>query len=69
MRILKVQVNGPLSKTKRGGNKLEYLEKTLDNQSESWYRILEVNIHHPSNPHPLTLMTSSLGQNALALTQ
>ena len=69
MRILKAQVNGPLPK--RAGSKPEYPEKIPDNQSENRYHMLEVKIHHPnrgSNHHSLTLVTSLLGQNALALT-
>ena len=49
----------------------EYPEKNPDNQSENWYDIFEVKIHRPnweSNPHPLTLVISLLGQNAPALT-
>ena len=57
---MKLQVNGPLPKS--GGNKLEYLEKTPDNQPENQYIIhiiITGEIHHPnqaSNPHPLTLV-------------
>ena len=64
--ILKVQVNGPLSKTKRGGSKPEYLEKKPNNQPKNRYHILEVKLHHPNrewNPRNLTLVISSLGQN------
>ena len=61
MRILKVQVKGPLPK--RRGSKLEYPEKTPDNQSENRYHIIsEVENHHlnqGSKPHPLTLMIFS----------
>ena len=67
MRILKVWVTGALPK--RGGSKLEYPEKPPNSQPENWCHILDVKIHRPSSPrYPLTLMISSLGQNALALT-
>ena len=46
MRILKVQVNGPLPK--RGGSKPEYSEKTPDNQPENRYPILYMEIHCPN---------------------
>ena len=61
-------MNGP----KREGSKLEYPEKSPDNQSENRYHILlEVKIHHPNwvlNPHPLTMVISLLVQNTPALT-
>ena len=41
------------------------------NQHEYWDHILEMKLHRPngeSNPHPLTLVLSLLGQNVPALT-
>ena len=69
-KIVNMQVNGPLSK--RGGANREYPEeKQPDSQSKHRHHILEVKMHHPyqgSNPSPLTLVISSLGQNAPTLT-
>ena len=69
MRIWKMQVNGPLPK--RGGSKPEYLENPPDIQLENRYHILEMKTHRPnreSNPRPVTLVISLLGQNVPALT-
>ena len=47
----KVKVNGPLPK--RGGSKLEYLEKTPDKHPENWYHIIQMIIHCPKiEPSP-----------------
>ena len=70
MIILKVQVNGPVPK--RGGSKPDYPEKNPDNQPENRYNIIirGENFTAPtedSNPRSLTLVISSLGQNAPAV--
>ena len=65
LELLKVQVNGPLP-SKRDGEQTRVPGETHDNQSENRHHVIEVKIHHPnrvSNPHPLVLVISSLGQN------
>ena len=70
--IVTVQVNGPLPK--RGGGEQTGVpgENPWVNKPENRYHIFQVKIHRPnreSNPRPLALVISSLGQNSPALTK
>ena len=57
--------------TKESGEQTGVPGENPNNESENRHHILEVKIHRPnrgSNYHPLTLLISLLGQNALAVT-